>query len=110
MLKDLTEFTGRWLRLLRLVWFECVIINLPITIILQEGQISEAETLKLKLEQTQRERRLAMEESGTKHTPNWFVKKDDKSNAQWTFKSEAQKNYWNQRNEAKFSADMIDLW
>ena len=77
---------------------------------LQEGQISEAETLKLKLEQTQRERRLAMEESGTKHTPNWFVKKDDKSNAQWTFKSEAQKNYWNQRNEAKFAADMIDLW
>ena len=70
----------------------------------------QAETLKLKLEQTQRERRLAMEESGTKHTPNWFVKKDDKSNAQWTFKSEAQKNYWNQRNEAKFSADMIDLW
>ena len=51
-----------------------------------------------------------MEESGTKHTPNWFVKKDDKSNAQWTFKSEAQKNYWNQRNEAKFTADMIDLW
>ena len=77
---------------------------------MQEGQISEAETLKLKLEQTQRERRLAMEESGNKHTPNWFVKKDDKSNAQWTFKSEAQKNYWNQRNEAKFSADMIDLW
>ena len=77
---------------------------------LQEGQISEDETLKLKLEQTQRERRLTMEESGTKHTPNWFVKKDDKSNAQWTFKSEAQKNYWNQRNEAKFSADMNDLW
>jgi len=77
---------------------------------LEEGQISEAETLKLKLEQTQRERRLAMEESGTKHTPNWFVKKDDKSNAQWTFKSEAQKNYWNQRNEAKFAADMNDLW
>ena len=51
-----------------------------------------------------------MEESGTKHTPNWFVKKDDKSNAQWTFKSEAQKNYWNQRNEAKFVADMNDLW
>ena len=25
--KDLTEFTGRWLRLLRLVWFECVIIK-----------------------------------------------------------------------------------
>ena len=35
--------------------------------------------LKLKLEQTQRERRLAMEESGTKHTPNWHVKKYDKS-------------------------------
>ena len=52
----------------------------PFLYFLQEGQISEAETLKLKLEQTQRERRLAMEESGTKHTPNWFVKKDDKIN------------------------------
>ena len=46
---------------------------------MQEGQISEAETLKLKLEQTQRERWLAMEESGTKHTRNWFFKKDDKN-------------------------------
>ena len=73
----------------------------------QEGQISEAETLKLKLEQSQRERRLEMEESGAKHTPNWFDKKD---NAQWTFKSDNQENYWKQRNEAKFAADMIDLW
>ena len=42
---------------------------------MQEGQISEAETLKLKLEQTQRERWLAMEESGTKHTPIGLSKK-----------------------------------
>ena len=54
----------------------------------------------------------SIESSGTKHTPNWFVRKDDKTNTQWTFKSDKnnQNNYWNQRNEAKFDPDMIDLW
>merc|ERR1719232_1140633 len=60
---------------------------------LEDGRISEAETLKLKLEQAQRERRLEMEENGEKHDPQWFVKSGDKSN-QWTFK---ENQYWSKR-------------
>ena len=35
--------------------------------------------------QLQKEFQLEIEESDTKHTPNEFVKKYDKNNAQWTF-------------------------
>lgn len=40
--------------------------------LLEEGQLSEAETLKLSLEQKQRERRKELEEEGSSHIPQWF--------------------------------------
>ena len=44
----------------------------------QEGKISDAENMKLKLEQAQRERRQNAEQDGKKeqdyHTPMWFRK------------------------------------
>ena len=39
----------------------------------------------LNLVKLQNEFQLEIEESDTKHTPNGFVKKYDKNNAQWTF-------------------------
>ena len=80
----MSQYVKTYLKLFEIFWngsnrFKHVQISLTFSLFLKEGQISEAETLKFKLEQTQREYRLAMEESGTKHTPNWFVKKDDKS-------------------------------
>ena len=72
--------------------------------LLQEGQISEAESLKLNLEQAQRERRVQMEEIGQNHIPKWFIKEN---NANWTFNG----NYWDQRQEPGFSnLDLIELW
>ena len=47
---------------------------------LKEGQISDAENSKLKLEQAQRERRHQAEQEGASeqayHTPMWFQRKD----------------------------------
>ena len=70
---------------------------------LQEGQISEAETLKLKLEQAQRERRNHNETNGISHVPQWFVK----TSKHWTFKDD----YWTQRNDANFNElNLMELW
>ena len=70
----------------------------------QEGQISEAESSKLKLEQAQRERRGQMEEMGKIHEAKWFTKK----NNSWTF----QDSYWNQRNDPTGfeNTNLLDLW
>ena len=47
---------------------------------MKEGQISDAENLKLKLEQAQRERRHQAEQEGASeqayHVPMWFKKQD----------------------------------
>jgi hypothetical protein len=75
---------------------------------LQEGQVSEAEILKLKLEQNQRERRLQMELDATKtHNPQWFAKTNEKTNT-WTFNED----YWSKRSNAfGFSQlDLMELW
>lgn len=73
---------------------------------LEEGQISEAEKLKLQLEQNQRERRQAMEQAGQQHVPQWFVREDPKS-AQWTFKEE----YWNTKEDPGFQdLQLMQLW
>jgi len=70
---------------------------------LEEGQISEAETLKLKLEQAQRERRNHNETNGISHVPQWFVK----TSKHWTFKDD----YWTQRNDANFNElNLMELW
>merc|ERR1712223_96854 len=69
---------------------------------LEEGKISDAENMKLKLEQAQRERRHNAEQEGKTekdyHTPMWF-KKSEKKNAGksqeqiWSFTGQ----YWNVR-------------
>ena len=78
--------------------------NLNFLKIFQEGQISEAENSKLKLEQAQRERRGQMEEMGKIHDAKWFTKK----NNSWTF----QESYWNLRNDPTGfeNANLLDLW
>ena len=40
--------------------------------LLEEGNLSSAETLKLQLEQTQRDRRKHKEQDGIQHEPRWF--------------------------------------
>jgi hypothetical protein len=40
--------------------------------LLEEGNLSAAETLKLQLEQTQRDRRKHKEQEGIQHEPQWF--------------------------------------
>ena len=80
MSECVSEYVKTYLKLFKIVWngsnrFKHVQISLTFSLVLQEGQISEAETLKLKLEQTQRECRLEMKEYGTKHTPIVLSKK-----------------------------------
>ena len=79
--------------------------------LIQEGKVAEAETLKLKLEQAQRERRQASEESGRFFVPKWFQKvmhnEDDLSSHnssrskadEWEFKGD----YWKVREDPGFA-------
>ena len=75
----------------------------------QEGKIVEAEALKLKLEQAQRERRQVGEETDQVHQPVWFERVttgEDASRSgsadQWTFKG----NYWQLRKEPGFQTEL----
>ncbi|QQP55998.1 Oxysterol-binding protein [Caligus rogercresseyi] len=73
------------------------------------GNIGEAETLKLKLEQSQRERRNQMEEEERPHVPKWFVRQNEESgNETWIFND----RYWELRkNSQEFSQMVLDrLW
>jgi len=84
---------------------------------LEEGKIVEAEALKLKLEQAQRERRQLNEESGQIHRPVWFTRHSDSteraagsslssssSTDQWRFNGD----YWNIRKETGFCSETDD--
>jgi len=78
---------------------------------LEEGKIVEAEALKLKLEQAQRERRQVAEETGEVHQPAWFERvttSEDRSKSgntdQWTFKG----NYWQLRKDPGFQTELDD--
>ena len=74
----------------------------------QEGQIPEAETMKLKLEQAQRERRVAMEGRGESHVARWFEKKVTQSSAEeWVTNDK----YWVERKDPGFSKkEFLKLW
>jgi len=77
--------------------------------LLEEGQLSESETLKLSLEQKQRERRKQLEEQGIPHTPTWFKKSKNNSRQgteQWEFSG----GYWESRKNAFKSATIEELW
>ena len=98
----------------------------------QEGQISEAENMKLKLEQNQRDRRAAMEEAGEKHVPKWFKlgqhdNREEADNEDYSDRSKSSSNstgnkdrwvfttdYWREREDPGFTAmptdAFIKLW
>ncbi|XP_064466170.1 oxysterol-binding protein-related protein 6-like [Ornithodoros turicata] len=68
--------------------------------LLEEGNVSAAETVKSQLEQSQRERRKAREEAGIEFQPMWFkkvVSKDSKEH--WVFNHK----YWELRANPGFS-------
>ncbi|XP_040574708.1 oxysterol-binding protein-related protein 3 [Lepeophtheirus salmonis] len=74
---------------------------------LEMGNISEAETLKLKLELSQRERRNEMEKEGRVHIPTWFGRKGDGEYEKWIFNEE----YWHMRQTQNFDKMEFDrLW
>lgn len=74
---------------------------------MQEGQITEAEGMKLRLEQSQRDRRRMADESGATHVPVWFRKSAaDGGGERWKFTG----HYWS-RKEGRFAGiDMVRLW
>ncbi|CAM6053555.1 unnamed protein product [Sphagnum tenellum] len=84
---------------------------------LEEGQIPEAETLKLQLEQNQRERSHTMEESGRSHQPRWFGRRaaraaraeaGQEAADRWAFDEQ----YWMRRKDPGFKNcdDFVKLW
>ncbi len=69
----------------------------------QEGQISDAETMKLRLEQRQRERRAEMESREEAHEAKWFQRKKEEGGGSgvgggWDFKGD----YWRTRERPGF--------
>jgi len=73
--------------------------------LLEEGQISEAEAAKLRLEQRQRERRAHNEQVGREHRPRWFGREGDR----WQFTTE----YWRTREDPGFAVSLASadkLW
>ena len=63
----------------------------------EDGDIDEAEVLKAKLEQAQRERRKAMEEEGTEWRPRWFSKIEGAGGEEvWRLQT-GKDGYWEER-------------
>ncbi|XP_071546039.1 oxysterol-binding protein-related protein 3-like isoform X2 [Panulirus ornatus] len=76
--------------------------------LLEEGNMSGAETMKTQLEQLQRERRKNREETGVEHIPMWFRREVDGGKEEsWVFTGE----YWNKRKDPGFVNMTFDkLW
>jgi len=71
---------------------------------LEEGDIDTAETLKLQLENAQRERRKRREELGITHEPRWF---SNPRNDLWEYNGK----YWELRERPGFSNMQFEsLW
>ncbi|XP_022249828.1 oxysterol-binding protein-related protein 3-like isoform X2 [Limulus polyphemus] len=69
--------------------------------LLEEGNVSAAESAKMQLEQSQRERRKKREEEGIEYIPMWFSRKDEdeERKEEWTFNN----SYWELRNKPGFA-------
>lgn len=68
--------------------------------LLEEGNISGAETVKSQLEQSQRERRKQREEMGIEYQPMWFRKETTKDGKEhWAYNHK----YWETRTNPGFS-------
>ncbi|XP_065211901.1 oxysterol-binding protein-related protein 6-like isoform X2 [Planococcus citri] len=76
--------------------------------LLEEGDLNGAESVKLQLEQSQRERRKKMEECNTNYQPKWFRKKYDEDGEEiWEFDGK----YWDVRKNGGFNNMNLDqLW
>ncbi|XP_075238108.1 oxysterol-binding protein-related protein 6-like isoform X2 [Lycorma delicatula] len=66
--------------------------------LLEEGNLNAAETLKLQLEQAQRDRRKKHEQSGTSHEPKWFSKTVQDNEETWEYNHK----YWEARKNPGF--------
>ncbi|GMM37857.1 oxysterol-binding protein related protein [Saccharomycopsis crataegensis] len=79
----------------------------------ENSDVDTAETLKVELEQQQRERRKEMETSGEKHVPKFFAKditdsNDDDILLNWNFVT-GEKSYWNRRKTQDWE-DLLQLY
>ncbi|KFA64688.1 hypothetical protein S40285_07127 [Stachybotrys chlorohalonatus IBT 40285] len=64
----------------------------------EDGNLDDAETWKVKLEEAQRVRRRDMEERGTAHKPRWFVKAENTPDGEEVWKLKTGKDgYWEER-------------
>ncbi|XP_050427969.1 oxysterol-binding protein-related protein 6-like isoform X2 [Adelges cooleyi] len=74
---------------------------------LEEGDLNRAESMKLNLEQMQRERRKQKEETGEQHEPKWFRKTVKNGMETWEYNHQ----YWDLRKNPGFSSYSVEkLW
>ncbi|ROV91368.1 hypothetical protein VMCG_09700 [Cytospora schulzeri] len=70
----------------------------------EEGKLDEAEEWKVKLEEGQRARRRALEESGAEHKPRWFVKVATGGDGEEVWKLKGGKDgYWEERAKGQWA-------
>lgn len=70
----------------------------------EEGNLDDAEEWKVKLEEGQRARRRALEESGAEHKPRWFVKVATGGDGEEVWKLKGGKDgYWEERAKGQWS-------
>lgn len=74
--------------------------------LLEQGNLTDAETLKLKLEQAQRDRRKKYEENGVVHTPNWFRRVETQEGELWEYNAK----YWDSRKNNFKGLNFEPLW
>uniref|UniRef100_A0A8D8VD64 Oxysterol-binding protein-related protein 6 n=1 Tax=Cacopsylla melanoneura TaxID=428564 RepID=A0A8D8VD64_9HEMI len=74
--------------------------------LLEQGNLNGAEQLKLKLEQSQRERRKKNEENGILHTPHWFRRVRVQDGELWEYNGK----YWEARKNNFKSINFDPLW
>lgn len=77
----------------------------------EEGKLDEAEDWKVKLEEAQRTRRRAMEESGEMYKPRWFVRADNAREGEeevWKIKG-GKDGYWEERARGSWTG-LVDLF
>ncbi|EWC48848.1 hypothetical protein DRE_00153 [Drechslerella stenobrocha 248] len=76
----------------------------------EDGMLDEAETVKLELEEKQRQRRRVADEEGKPHQSKWFVKVRETADEEvWGMKS-GKDGYWARRKKAEWPADMLELY
>ena len=75
----------------------------------ESGDISNAQTLKVKLEVRQRERRAALAEKKEKHQPAWFYEVEGPGNEKvWKLKS-GRESYWEARSKGDWNG-VVDIF